>query len=422
MAFGALLMKVGISNSEQKILDRIDNAVPEMISTVKKWSRINSGSTNLPGLERQFVEIKQHFTELGGDIDAVVLPATQAIDRQGEPFEIAHGQTFRLTQRPDAPVQILLTGHYDTVFAQDSAFQDVTRIDEDRLNGPGLADMKGGLLVMRQALLALEQSEHRSNVGYTVLISPDEEIGSTGSAGILKHHAKIADLGLTYEPALADGSLSGARKGTGNFSIVIRGRSAHAGREHELGRNAIVAAAKLISILADLTGARDGLTVNPARMDGGGANNVVPDMAVVRFNARLLLPEDMVWFEQELGRILVKLNEKDGINAQLHGGFTRPPKPMAPPNAKLFSLTRASGEALGLDIRWKATGGVCEGNNLWAAGCPNVDTLGVCGGEIHSDREFVILSSFAERTRLSALMLFKFASGDFDAKALRSMK
>ncbi|PHR54645.1 MAG: acetylornithine deacetylase [Robiginitomaculum sp.] len=415
-------MKVSISSSEQKILDQVDDAVPEMVSTVKKWSRINSGSTNLAGLEQQFIEIKQHFSDLGGDVDAVALPATKAIDRQGEPFQIEHGQTFRLVQRASAPVQILLTGHYDTVFAKDSSFQEVTRIDDDRLNGPGLADMKGGLLVMRQALLALEQSDCRSNVGYTILVSPDEEIGSTGSAGILKKHAKIADLGLTYEPALADGSLSGARKGTGNFSIVIRGRSAHAGREHELGRNAIVVAAELISILADLTGARDGLTVNPARMDGGGANNVVPDMAVVRFNARLLLPEDMIWFEQELGRVLVKLNDKDGISAELHGGFTRPPKPMAPPNAKLFSLTRASGEALGLDIRWKATGGVCEGNNLWAAGCPNVDTLGVCGGEIHSDREFVILSSFAERARLSALMLFKFASGDFDAKALRTMK
>jgi glutamate carboxypeptidase len=181
-------------------------------------------------------------------------------------------------------------------------------------------------------------------------------------------------------------------------------------------------AASLITKLAAMTNARSGLTVNPAKLDGGGANNVVPDLAIVRFNARLVETEDMLWFETELKKIIVELNNLDGIKAELHGGFTRPPKPMAPPNAGLFAMTKAAGSALGLDIKWKSTGGVCEGNNLWAAGCPNVDTLGVRGGHIHSSREFAIISSFTERARLSALMLFKFASGAFNAKSLRSLK
>lgn len=414
-------MQVQISKAEQKILAQVEVAGPQMIAKVKEWAKINTGSTNLEGLETQRHEIVSAFEDIGGVCDEVSLPNTQSVDGNGNSYQIEHGKTIRVVQRPNAPVQILLTGHYDTVFPKDSDFQVTKETGPDILNGPGVADMKGGILVMRQALLALEQSANAAKVGYTVLISPDEEIGSTGSAQLLKQHALIADLGMTYEPALADGSLSGSRKGSGNFSIVIRGRSAHAGREHHLGRNALVVAAHTVSVLAALTESRLGLTVNPAKLEGGGANNVVPDLAIVRFNVRLSETDDMVWFEQELLEILKDLNNRDGIKAKLHGGFTRPPKPMAPPNAALFEMTRAAGSALGVDIRWKSTGGVCEGNNLWAAGCPNVDTLGVCGGEIHSDREYVILSSFVQRARLSALMLLKFANGDFDAKSLRNL-
>ena len=415
-------MQVQITRSEQAALEQIKAAGAGMIARVKEWSQINSGSMNLQGLRAQRHEIVNAFSELGGACDQIPLPSTSSIDASGQIFEIAHEKTIRIVQRPKAPIQILLTGHYDTVFAKDSSFQTVREIKPGILNGPGVADMKGGLLVMLQALLSLEKSENAANLGYTVLINPDEEIGSTGSADILHQHAVSADLGMTYEPALSDGSLSGARKGSGNFSIVIRGRSAHAGREHHLGRNALVVAAKAISRLADLSGVRPGLTVNPAKLEGGGANNVVPDLAIVRFNVRLSELNDMTWFQGQLDEIISSLREQEGIKAELHGGFTRPPKPMAPPNAALFQMTRAAGQALGMDLVWNSTGGVCEGNNLWAAGCPNVDTLGVCGGEIHSDREFVITSSFVERAQLSALLLFKFANGDFDAKSLRNLK
>ena len=114
-------------------------------------------------------------------------------------------------------------------------------------------------------------------------------------------------------------------------------------------------------------------------------------------------------------------NREDGITAELTGGFTRPPKPMAPANAMVFDWVKQAGLVLGLDIKWKPSGGVCEGNNLWASGCPNVDTLGVRGGEIHSDREFVMLSSLTERARLSALILMKIASGEFDVKQAKAL-
>ncbi len=392
-----------------------------MITRVKDWSSVNSGSTNRDGLDRQRALLVDAFADLDGAIETVDLPEIVEVQSDGQKTARAFAPSLVVRQRPKAPVQVVLTGHYDTVFGVDHAFQSWRMLDDDTINGPGTADMKGGLLVMLEALRALEKSPHKDNLGYTVVISPDEEIGSPASAALLSKYGALADLGMTYEPALADGSLSGARKGSGNFALVVRGKAAHAGREHHLGRNALVAAARAVQALAVLTGARDGLTINPAKIDGGGPSNIVTDLAIIRFNVRLTLPEDADWVMTQFERITRDVDALDGISAELTGGFTRPPKPMAPPNAALFEMTRTAGALLGLSIRWRDTGGVCEGNNLWAAGCPNVDTLGVRGGSIHSAEEFAILSSFVERAQLSAVLLLKFASGEFDAKSLKSL-
>jgi len=141
---------------------------------------------------------------------------------------------LKVAVRPDAPVQLVLTGHYDTVFPVDFHFQQPVRIDDDTINGPGTADMKAGLMVMLTALETLERSDNAANIGYSILMSPDEEIGSPGSSAILAELGKRSHVGMTYEPALADGSMAGARKGSGNFSLVIKGRAAHAGREQSL--------------------------------------------------------------------------------------------------------------------------------------------------------------------------------------------
>ena len=276
-------------------------------------------------------------------------------------------------------------------------------------------------MVMLTALEAFEQSDVAKNIGYNVLMSPDEEIGSPGSAPILAQLGKTSHVGLTYEPALADGSMAGARKGSGNFSLIIRGRAAHAGREHHLGRNAIAAMAEFIGGIEALNGQRDGVTFNIAKIDGGGASNIVPDLAIGRFNIRMKETDDVTWIEQQLDKLITAINAKDGIHAHLHGGFTRPPKPMSPANAQVFNWVKQAGTLLGQEIKWAPSGGVCEGNNLWASGCPNVDTLGVRGGDIHSDREYMIISSLIERARLSAVILMKIASGEFDAIAAKKL-
>jgi glutamate carboxypeptidase len=390
-----------------------------MIETVKDWSETNSGSFNAAGLEAMRAKIEEAFGELGGEIEVVELAPLERVRADGEIEQVPLTPAIRVTKRPDAPVQVALTGHHDTVFPADDSFQSVREIDEDTLGGPGVADMKGGLIVMREALAAFERSPNVDKLGWQVLISPDEEIGSHGSGPHLAALGARSHLGMTYEPALADGSLAGARKGSGNFTLIARGRAAHAGREHHLGRNALVAAAWFANALDDLNGQREGVTFNVAKFDGGGPLNAVPDLGVCRFNVRMPLEEDMAWAKAEIERLTAETDARDGIEARLHGGFTRPPKPMHPKNEAVFGLVRAAGELIGVNVNWKDTGGVCEGNNLWAAGCPNVDTLGVRGGAIHSHDEFVRLSSFVERARLSAVMLMKIASGEFDAVRVR---
>lgn len=413
--------KLDLSADERAVLDWIDTRAGHMIDTVKAWSAINSGSHNADGLERMRAELEAAFAETGGEISAVELPPTTVVEPDGTVRERSFTPSFHCRIRPQAPVRIVMTGHHDTVFPVDSHFQSTTLWDTDTLNGPGVADMKGGILVMLHAILGLERSPWKDQIGIDVLISPDEEIGSLGSGPAIAELGAAADIGMTYEPALADGSLAGARKGSGNWSLKVTGRAAHAGREHHLGRNALAAACGFGLGLDELNGRRDGVTFNLARIDGGGPPNVVPDNAVARFNIRVHSENDRIWVEAELDRLLDELNVRDGIAAELHGGFTRPPKPMSPANARMFEWTRAAGSALGLDISWQDTGGVCEGNNLWAAGCPNVDTLGVRGADIHSDREIVKLSSFAERAKLSAVMLMKFAQGQFDAREARAL-
>jgi glutamate carboxypeptidase len=321
--------------------------------------------------------------------------------------------------RPEAPIQIALTGHYDTVFGADHPFQRAVRRPDGALHGPGVADMKGGLNVMLAALTAFEMLPEAKALGYEALLSPDEEIGSPASAPLLAALGARAHAGMTYEPALPDGALVSARKGSGNFSLVIRGKAAHVGRAFADGRSAVVAAADAALRLHALNGRRDGVTVNIGAIDGGGPTNIVPDRAVVRFNIRAPDAEAEAWAKDGVDAALRALAEMDGITARLHGGFTRPPKPLSPALERLVGYVGEAGAMLGLALAFRPSGGVCEGNNLTAAGCPTIDTLGPCGGALHSDEEFAIIASFAERAQLSLLLLQGFASGRFDARALR---
>ena len=164
--------------------------------------------------------------------------------------------------------------------------------DDGTLNGPGVADAKGGIVVMLHALQALEASPLAEHIGWEVLLNPDEEIGSPGSRPLIDSIAPRCDFGLLFEPALGDNQLVSWRKGSGNFSLLVRGRSAHAGRAFAEGRNALVAAAKVVQAISDLNTDPE-VTFNVARIDGGSPMNVVPDLAIVRANVRVRTADEL---------------------------------------------------------------------------------------------------------------------------------
>ena len=270
--------------------------------------------------------------------------------------------------------------------------------------------MKGGIAVILAALSAFEAGPSAASVGYDVLINSDEETGSLSSAALIARLAQGKAAALTYEPsALPDGTLAGARAGSGNWSLTIHGKSAHAGRNPDDGRNALVAAAALALGLKSLH--RDGLSVNPAKIDGGSANNVVPDLAVLRFNIRPREAAMAELFAAELAALVARVEAEHQVSIHAHGGMSRPPKPLDSKAEKLFGIVEECSALLGAPITRIASGGVCDGNNIAACGVPVVDTMGVRGGAIHSPDEFMIVPSLAERAKLSALVLHRLAIG-----------
>lgn len=394
-------------------LDYIDSQSQHMAHLVYQWSGINSGSYHTAGLARMLQALEDNFLWLHADsVERIDLAPLKAIDSQGNEIEIPLGQALRLRKRPHAARQVFLGGHMDTVFGKDHSFQKPNFKDENTLHGPGVADLKGGLVVMLKALEAFEKSPWANELGWEIVLNPDEEIGSQGSDFLFKEAATRCQLGMIYEPALADGTLAGARKGSGNFTFVVRGKAAHAGRDFDKGANAIVAAAEVIAALNAMNGQREEVTINVGKIEGGGALNMVPDLAIVRLNVRIRERNDQDWIMEKFDSIYGLFRNRNDISVHLHGNFTRAPKPMASANQQLFEQVQTTGAMLGLDVKWKATGGCCDGNNLWSYGVPNIDTLGVRGGLIHTDQEWMAVDSLAERAKLSALHLMRLANGD----------
>lgn len=407
-----------ISPAMQARLDWIASQQQHMVFLTDSWAKINSGSYHVEGVQKFRTALEDNFRWLDGQMQIIPMAPYQQIDSQGHEKQVQIAEALSIRKRPEAPIQVLLVGHMDTVYGKDHPFQTTKYLEENIINGPGVADLKGGLVVMLKALEALEGFAGKERLGWQVILNSDEEIGSISSDPLLKQSALDKHLGLIYEPAMADGAVVGERKGSGNFSIVIKGKSAHAGRNPEEGRNAIVACAQITSQLFDLNGKRTGLTLNPGKVEGGGALNTVPDLAIIRFNIRTKEIADEAWVLAEIGKIISVFHNRNGYEAILYGQFTRPPKPLSPANQAVMEMVLDCGAKLDLSIAVRPSGGCCDGNNLWRHGLPNVDTLGVRGANIHSENEIIYLDSLVERAQLSALLLMRLASGDLSISSI----
>jgi len=406
---------------DEAICERIVDLEAAMQARTFDWARINTGSWNRDGLESLAPDLGDAFSALEADIELIKTDPFEKISNTGTVEEFETGPIIRVSSRPDAEMQIVMSGHYDTVFPP-ATFDEIKALEDDKFNGPGLADMKGGLSVMLGALQAFEAGPLKDQIGYQIVITPDEETGNFASAPFLTKAAQSgAMIGMTYEPCMDTGAMSGGRKGSAVFDIVLHGRSAHAGRAKEDGRSAIEAAAAMVVALEALNGQRDGVTFNVGSVDGGSAVNIVPELAIVRFGARAPDAAAAAWATNAVEQLLAQAQARDGISGHMHGGFYRPPKPRNAAQDALFNAVSDTGKAIGLELEFVDTGGVCEGNNIFAAGVPNVDTLGVMGGRIHSNEEYVVMSSFVERAQLSALLLNRIADGRLDARKIKAL-
>jgi glutamate carboxypeptidase len=386
----------------------IDSQRERMQRLVTEWAGINSGSHNPAGLRATAHRLRHDFAAAGIALDQI---------------ELAGGASLALTarRRPDAPVRALLGIHLDTVYGPEHPFQHVAHADADTLRGPGVADAKGGLAVMLVALDALERNPVAAGgrLGWEMLINADEEIGSPHSTPLLRQAASRCHLGLLYEPCFPDGALVSHRRGSANFTLAVRGRAAHVGRNPQDGRNAIEALADLIGALRDAAQAIPGLTFNVGRVEGGGPLNVVPDRASSAMNIRFDTPAAFDEFRGRADQALAALYLRDGITVSLEGAVTAPPKPLNAPTQRLLDELARCAEMLGTpNLQWRGTGGVCDGNRLAAAGLPTIDSLGPRGGDLHSEREHLWLPSLTERAKLSALLLMRLASGEVEPPGL----
>ena len=396
----------------RKYLAPLEGLTEAMVEETTGWASINSGTPNLAGIAKTASAVIPTFEAIGFKTTVIPPAPASTVNRDGDIVPLTRGPVYHLAKNPAANRRILLAGHLDTVFPADHPFQKVARTKDGKLHGPGCADMKGGIVVMREALRCFAASPFADSIGFDILLNSDEETGSHASSPSHALFAKKADVGLVYEPALPDGTLAGARAGSGIYTFIVRGRSAHAGRSFNEGRNAIAGAARLITSIDALNGQRENTTLNLGTIKGGVASNVVPDLCLVELNVRGRSPEAMAWIDENVRGLIASTNFGPDIRVEIAGGIHRPVKTNQGGTLALFEAVKACGAELGLAISWAPTGGCCDGNNLAAAGLPTVDTLGVRGAFIHSADEYASIDSFVERAELSTLVMLGLAAGE----------
>ena len=389
--------------------DWLDQQCDAMVGLMIQLCNNNSGTLNLQGLQKVRQQLVDEYSALGGDLKILDIDPLETVDEHGNLASQELGKLIHINNRRSGCPTALLCIHMDTVYPADSQFQRCKTLDDGRICGPGVADAKGGLVVMLYALKALQKSEFAEKIGWEVIINPDEELGSPGSESFLKERARQADFGLLFEPTLPNGDFVSARKGVGNFTFVVRGRSAHSGREFDKGRNAIVCCCQLMNEIHQLNQNSD-VTFNVGRINGGNALNVVPDLAIGRINVRVESKQQMEWVDSIFDQIVARYSGLDGFDVKREGRFTSPPKELTPEIECLQTLVEKTGLALGQEISWQMTGGASDGNKFASAGLPNIDTLGPLGGSIHSHAEFVVPESLVLKSKHTAMVLMAAAA------------
>ena len=295
---------------------------------------------------------------------------------------------------------IFLLCHMDTVFPLGTINTVPFHEAGGKIFGPGTLDMKAGIVI---ALAAIEEAQKfHLNRPVTLLCTSDEEIGSMTSRAHIERLAKESALALVLEPALVDGSLKTWRKGVGEFRVKTRGRAAHAGGDHEKGRNAIEEMAHQVIAIQKLTDYSKQTTLNVGVIKGGTVSNVVPEEAGIEVDVRVMQSGEWERLESEMRKLKPVL---EGTSLEIAGDLNRPPMPFNETMAATFKKAQSIAAQLGMELKAGGTGGASDGNFIAPLGIPVLDGMGAVGEGAHSEREYIFANSLDERAKLVAALL-----------------
>lgn len=317
--------------------------------------------------------------------------------------------SFALTLRGDGNARLLLLAHMDTVFPHGAAATRPFRIEGDRALGPGVCDMKAGLL---SAIYAIEALREIGFTGYGTLrlvCTSDEEVGAPSSRAFIERLAQGVTATLVMECGRENGDIVGQRKGGGFYRLEVKGRSAHAGVEPEKGRSAALTLSQQVVALHALTDLRAGRTVNVGTLRAGSRPNVVPDEAVAEVDLRANTLADMDLLLAQVTEALAS-SAIDGTTYTWTPMQFRPPWERNPGTDRLAALAQTLAHSLGFDVRAAATGGTSDGNFTAALGIPTLDGLGPVGGLDHGPLEYVEIASIVPRAALLASLIAAIAT------------
>jgi glutamate carboxypeptidase len=377
----------------EEIMINFEARKPEMIALLKKLVESESPSDNKAAVDRVGTLVAEECHRLGADVEFV--PNSVTGDHVVARFDPPAGS---LSEKEHG---ILLMHHMDTVFPIGTLEKMPFYEKDDKIFGPGVLDMKGGIVVSLVAIAALKEAGLLKRP-VTLLATSDEEIGSGTSHELIKALAKEAELVLVMESGLLDGSLKTWRKGVGDFVVKVKGRAAHAGGAHEEGRNAIEEMAHQVLTIQKMTDYAKGTTLNVGVIKGGTVSNVVPEEVIIEVDFRVLVPE-------EAGRVEAAMKALKPVtpdtSVEVTGGLNRPPMPKDDLMKATFEKAKSIAARIGMEIKAGGSGGGSDGNFVAPLGVPLLDGMGTYGEGLHSEREYIFTRSLPERAALVAALI-----------------
>jgi glutamate carboxypeptidase len=371
----------------------------ELLPLLERWVRINSYTGNVAGANRVLGELAEAFA-LGG-----MTMERRAGDGCGD-----HGW-WRTPAWDDSPParRVMLIGHHDTVFPPGTF--ELWERDGDRLRGPGVLDMKGGLAVIRTAVAALADAGALDRLPLAVVSVADEETGSADSRPWLEERARGAGAALVFEAGRVTDQIVVERKGTGKVRAIARGKAAHAGNDLSAGVNAIWALARFIDQAQREGDPATGVTVNVGLVRGGTSANTVPAEADCELDFRFVRSADGLGLMEALDRIALAIAGESGAHFTIEGGVRRMPMSRTPAASRLAARYGEHARAEGLrDGEAPLQGGGSDGNTVSAVGVPAIDALGPRGRGFHTHDEHVEVSTFGPRTRALVRFLIEWGA------------